>query len=88
MDPDGMLALGLRKALGGCASARDVAGVLVDPRLHRWFVVAVESRLHATIMVSLINCHNMQLRFSMVHKHESWQVGFFTLQRDATNSNI
>ena len=50
MLPTGMLALGLRKCLGGYVSSKDVAGVLVDPRIHRWSVVSAELRLHASIV--------------------------------------
>ena len=88
MLPSGMLALAFRKCLGGYVSSKDVAGVLVDPRIHRWSVVSAELRLHASIVASTIQAHKVQLNFITRKMEDSWQVGCFTLQGDATNSNI
>ena len=88
MLPTGMLALAFRKCLGGYVSSKDVAGVLVDPRIHRWSVVSAELRLHASIVASTIQADKVQLNFITRRMEDSWQVGCFTLQGDATNSNI
>ena len=60
MLPTGMLALAFRKCLDGYVSSKDVAGVLVDPRIHRWSVVSAELRLHASIVASTIQAHKVQ----------------------------
>ena len=81
MLPTGMLALGLRKSLGGYVSSRDVAGILVDPKLHRWTVVNAELTLHQTIMASTIHYHQLQLRFSsMAHQDACYRGIEFSFQ--------
>ena len=59
LSPGGMLALGVRKALGGYTSAKDVAGILVDPRLHRWSVVSAELRLYSAVIASCRYFHHI-----------------------------
>jgi len=84
--PRGLLALGIRKALGGYVSGTDICGIMMDPLITRWNVVAAELRVHMCHLGSSRRLHSLNVGFKA--EDGAWQTAVFVLQGDATNSNV
>ena len=61
MRPRGLIALGMRKALGGYISSTDVCGLLTDPLITRWTVTNAELRVRLCHLAASCHLHDMHV---------------------------